>query len=82
MSHKNDKTKLTDAQRTLMTQYLAEFEGKITVAWHRFMDETGNDFGDSTEENPFFMCFYAGASEGSSINTDAWMEYLGINNEE
>ena len=59
MSHKPDKEKLTDVQLKLMTQYMAEFEGKITAAWHRFLEETNSDFGDSTEENPFFMCFYA-----------------------
>ena len=60
----------------LITQYMAEFEGKITAAWYKTRQETGRDLGEAEEDNIYFMCFYAGATEGSLINNKTWMDYL------
>jgi hypothetical protein len=64
---------ISPAQRQLITQYLAKFEGKLTAAWHRTQRDLDADWGDSDQDNLLFYIFYLGASEGAEINNECWV---------
>ena len=72
---------LAEQTRLLIIQYMAEFDGKITAAWYKMCQAIEKDLGDSDEDNLYFLCFHAGACEGSLINNKVWTEHLRLNND-
>ncbi len=72
---------LIEQERSRVVKYMAEFNGKITAAWHKMCKDLDKNLGDSDEDNVFFLCFHAGACEGSLINNKVWLEHLRINND-